>query len=225
MQAIQEAAHLLVNREQRDRSPFLGTCFCYRSSATLLTAAHLIVGRALATLGVSPPVVGWSTGSLPVEAVEIHPSADIAILRIRGTSLSGFYAFHGYERILGLGEGVQAYGFPEDTHGDVVRPTPRMFVGSVQRQFRYNDGRGQYLAAEVSFPSPQGLSGGPLCRARDQTTVVGLMAANQDALTYRGGFERLDDQGRWIPTERDVTRYGIAVVLSDIADWLEAKLS
>jgi hypothetical protein len=134
MQAIQEAAHLLVNREDPDGSPFLGTCFCFRSSATMLTAAHLVVGRDLASLGVSRPVVGWSTGSLPIEALEVHPSADVAVLRIRKTGLSGCYAFHGFERILGLGEEVQAYGFPEDTHGDGVRPTPRMFVGNVRRK-------------------------------------------------------------------------------------------
>jgi hypothetical protein len=99
-----------------------------------------------------------------------------------------------------------------------------MFVGHVQREFRYRDGRGEFRAAELSFPSPQGLSGGPVCRTRDQTTVIGVMAANQDALTYRGGFERLDDQGRWLPTERDVIRYGVAVVLAEVAEWLDATV-
>jgi hypothetical protein len=50
------------------------------------------------------------------------------------------------------------------------------------------------------------------------------MAANQDALTYRGGFERKDEYGRWIPTERDVIRYGVAVVLTDIAGWLDSMV-
>lgn len=224
MQPIQDATQILVNRDRKLGSPFLGTCFCFRRSDAILTAAHLVIGRTRESLAVAPAVVGWDVDSLPVEEIDIHPTADVALLRIRPGGLSGFYAFHWYGTLLGWGQEVQAFEFPEDTHGDSVAPTPRMFVGTIQRELSYSDGRGKYHGVELSFPSPQGLSGGPICSTRDQTQVIGLMAANQDALTYRGGFEKLDASGRWIPTERDVIRYGIAVSLSEIGPWLDERV-
>ena len=224
MQPIQEATQILVNRDRELGSPFLGSCFCFRRSDVILTAAHLVIGRARDSLAVAPAVVGWDVDNLPVDEIEIHPSADVALLRIRPSGLTGSYAFYWYGTLLAWGEQVQAFGYPEDTHGDSVAPTPRMFVGTIQREVRYSDGRGTYHGIELSFPSPQGLSGGPVCSIRNQTQAIGLMAANQDALTYRGGFERLDSSGRWIPTERDVIRYGIAVSMSAIGPWLDERV-
>jgi hypothetical protein len=152
--------------------------------------------------------------------VERHPSADVAALWIEQAA---FDPFRDVSRSADWGDEVAAFGYPIDTIRDQVLPTPRYFRGHIQRLFEHLSDLGySYRAAELSFPAPGGLSGGPVASKRHPDRVIALVAENALATTYLQSRVEYSDATSII-TERvhSTVEYALAVVLGDIGDWLD----
>jgi hypothetical protein len=126
-----------------------------------------------------------------------------------------------------MGEDAYGFGFPENALvEDGPGPTARVFKGHVQRLFDYvGPTRYRYLAAELSFPCPRGLSGGPLFTP--QPGVAGLVTESRQSYTAIGREEGVvSEKGEETITlvERDIIHYGVAVVLQDVSEWLSDLL-
>lgn len=226
MQPIQESSGLLFSSNASGERAFLGSCFSYKLPNLFLTAHHCIAGVSAGELGIGMPVLGnVLAAEIGVVDVIDHPQADVAVLVARPERELPPHSMTNVDWASGWGEPIVTFGYPEDTSPTGVMPTPRMLQGSIQRFFDYDDGRGVYRAIEMSVPAPSGLSGSPVSRIQDTGAVIGVVAANHTALTYSGSFETTDRDGAYRVQERDVVRYGIAVYLPDIMDWLDEKVS
>lgn len=224
MQLIHAATGFLVHRGQPAGKALLGSCFAFRQAHLLLTAAHCVKGLAPYDIGVALPTPEKNDQGLEVKRVVVHPTADVALLDIGEFPFRIFQHFWDYETAAGWGDDVVAFGFPEDARiGDQMRPTPRMFRGFIQRFHEHTSHLGyKYLAAELSFGAPGGLSGGPVCWIRDQSKVLGLVAENYESSTYLAAVEELQEDGRLTRHEtRNMINYATCVALSDISAWLD----
>src|SRR5689334_16216666 len=99
-------------------SPFLGSCFSYRWQNRLITAAHCVKTVDPSLIAVDPtPNRGFLIGG--GNEVEIHPTADIAIIKTGGLQLADdpIFSFHGSHDSRYWGEDVAAFGFPADVLG------------------------------------------------------------------------------------------------------------
>ena len=221
MERIQQAAGLVLQRGEPNMPKFLGSCFSFRRRDMFLTAHHCIADSPEGSLIIGMPAHGNALeGSLPVSRVFPHSTADLAVLIVDPGPERAPYSMSSLDWAAGWRESIVAFGYPEDTAANGVMPTPRMSRGNIQRFYEYDDGRGTYTAIEMSFPAPQGLSGSPVSRTQDTGAVVGVVAANHTALTYRGGYDVTDDRGTYHVAERDVIRYGIAVYLPPLEGWI-----
>jgi hypothetical protein len=121
-----------------------------------------------------------------------------------------------------------AYGFPEDAPAPSAtnqEPIARAFRGYVQRTLHYERAPYKYPAAEMSIPSPAGLSGGALFLPSDFNLAIGVATENVQSTTYVGRFEETSHDGVVIrQIERDVVQYGIAVLLDPLKGWIDGVL-
>lgn len=156
-------------------------------------------------------------GMRQVLGVSRHPRADLAVLQVN--PLQGpdepFWASHAPCEV---GDDFVAFGFPEDTINEIAGvPTARIFKGHVQRLFHLPD-QGGAVAAEMSVPAPAGLSGGPVVErsggAADRPVAV--VIGNRESEIYVSRYENGD-------VIRAVTRYGTALLLEPLVEWLSAR--
>lgn len=202
---------------QAESDAFLGSCAVYARPVYALTAAHCVARLAPEEIKVVLPVWG---GTASVVAVHRHPSADLAVLRIKHDpseldSILDELPFRGLVTLTGVGEGFGAYGFPEhqDWDGDELTATGRLLKGHFQRLFTFKDHTGEYSypAGEMSVASPRGLSGGPLFSLEQPDKLAAIAAANVYSST---------------PGELEGTvSYGIAVLLWTTQVWLDEQVS
>jgi hypothetical protein len=96
----------------------------------------------------------------------------------------------------------------------------------VQRTFSHNGLLSyHYEAAELSFPAPGGLSGGPVVTMPHAVHVLGLVTENWESTTFLQSVEEVQDNGGiYKETTRAVVNYGICVRLLEIEPWLSAML-
>ena len=180
------------NPETLPNFPYLGTCFAYRWQNRFLTAAHCIHGIPHTEIAVESPSGIIQTAT----EVEFHPTADIAViacgaLQIKGMETDPFWmTVENWQ----LGEEIMAYGFPIDVFGeDASQPTPRVFRGYFQRfipDYKAFSGY-RYLAGEINFGCPAGLSGGPVFRPSAHPVVLGLATENLRSYTNIQSFEEV----------------------------------
>ena len=104
-----------------------GSCFLFRSDVVALTAAHCVPVEGEPS-AVHLPHLGRT---LPVERVERHPTADIAILFCIGEDSrreNGFPTIAFWDGLpsgnYGLGEGFFAYGYPSEGPTEVSSDAP-----------------------------------------------------------------------------------------------------
>lgn len=207
--------------------PYLGTCFAFRWQNRFITARHCIEGIPDDELALeSGPARDFIQ---TVGNVRRHPTADIAVIETGGIGLAAapVEPFRSIAPDRFLGEEFFAFGYPVDVLGpDADEPTPRLFKGTFQRfmpNYRAYSGY-SYAASELSIACPRGLSGGPLFRINDHTTVIGMATENLKSTTYRESAVE-DHSIGGAPSKhieyREVIVYGTALMLSDVSDWLD----
>lgn len=218
-----EATGLVISvRDHLDS--YEGTCFAFRQPHVVLTASHCI------PVDASEIWVDFPMQRARRVAVDIipHPSADVSIVvtsRPHDDDGMGYPsgAFWNCVGNVSLGEEFMAYGFPtEGPYEEAQSPTPRLFVGHYQRFLRFDGLRGSYFAGEMSIPAPAGLSGGPVFRRGAPPMVTGLVTTNLETYSILDSTEEVDTSGvRTRCESRQVIRYGLAAILSDVEQWLD----
>jgi hypothetical protein len=160
----------------------------------------------------------------------LHPAADLAILHVVSTPGPPDEPFS-YIGGLALGIDFYAYGFPEDLQQPPAEgDRARLFVGHIQRVMTYQQAPYRYVAAELSVGVPVGLSGGPVFYTDHPGTgaVFGVATTNVDSATASEAFEEVEEHfedGRVVRTEyRRVITYGIALLLPNMRDWIDAEI-
>lgn len=215
---------LVLRDNERGQTKFAGTCFALWSPSHLLTAAHCVAGAPADSLSVSIYLDNVERG-LDVVHVALHPTADVAVLRIReGQGI--FNPFHDVEGGHEAGDDMIAFGYPEDALETGLAPVPRMFRGHVQRVFEHRSHRGyHYVADELSMAIPAGLSGGPVFSVSTACEVSAVAAETIEASTYvRTITELKDDTREYVEKVHSVVNYGVAVRLECVLDWLRAVI-
>jgi hypothetical protein len=212
---------LVLAGNENGQAP-VGTCFRFRHVDFALTAAHCVpdVDR----LYVVFPRLGQAE---IVAHVERHPQADIAALTIGPLNATDGYPENAFwDRVSNwsLGEEAFAYGYPVEGPAlrDASTPTPRLVVGHYQRFFDYESHNGfRYLAGELSFPAPGGLSGGPVFRQGAPQMLTGMVTSSHESYAITDSVDEINDDGSVLRIEgRKVITYGIALMLSGVSDWL-----
>jgi hypothetical protein len=198
---------------------FAGTCFAFDRPNVLLTAAHCVRAFDAGDVTVTIERDRVEHG-LEVLRIDLHPSSDIAALTIRAREL--FDPFTGVSPIVSSGDSVIAFGYPEDTTPGGILPVPRFFRGHIQRLFMHESPFGhQYTAAELSFPAPGGLSGGPVALANDAGRVIGVVTENRLTTTFLQTVSDVDVDGRrYREHVHSTIEYGIAALVNLEEEWL-----
>lgn len=215
-----ENTGMLVMRATGD---FIGTCFIFRYSWIVLTAAHCVRGAHAEDLHVIFPNSRHRT---PVAVREIfsHPHADVALLNIghiEETALT--WPFDGLFDDQELGLDVYGFGFPSEAHPAASGPVPRILKTYVQRFFAYQSPLGyEYFAAEVSGGISAGMSGSPMFDPTYQGRLYGVLVENlRTSTTVSSITDVLEDGTQYKEVQQDVIYYGIAVWLPAISQWLD----
>jgi hypothetical protein len=215
----------LVYRGQPPDDQYLGTCFALRRPTHFLTAAHCIADFLEKDLFVMTQHWGGQKEG-GVERIVRHPTADIALLVV-SKGLVPVKPFFGYGDTA-WGKDVVAYGFPIDILGaNPGIPTPRIFKGHLQTfmQHKSVNGAHEYAAAELSFPCPAGLSGGPLFIEGVGNDLIGMVTENRESTTYLDTIE--EDRRDGALTRKlyqRVISYGVALLFEDVMPWLTANI-
>ena len=195
-----------------------------------MTAAHCVRDIRHGDLAVFGAV---DAAPLHVNDVVVHPSADVAILRLEtGARLPDRFA--GDTSIYTWGIPVSAFGYPEDTGATGLKPTARYFRGNIQRLFSHKSHLGyQYEAVELSFGAPAGLSGGPISPDSDYAMVMGVVVENITSTTHLSTVseefteETIDgvvERTRTVEKVHSVINYAIGVRLDPLKEWLDAQV-
>lgn len=228
------AVGAVTRRRSSDKSAFLGTGFVARQEHAFLTAAHCIGDLKPDELLVECPEI---PRVVPVKAVDLHPTADLALLTLDLVEGSGMRALWGLTTHDGrfdfasVGVDFFAYGFPESTMfgDDPPMPTARLFKGHIQRYLDHATpgGRYRYIAGELSIPAPAGLSGGPLLSDAG-SYAYGLVTENLESYTTLDEVEQLRLGEKVVATTRyrRVITYGLALMFGEkgVAEWLNARI-
>lgn len=226
---LQATGMLYVQNEHGDES-FAGSCFLFREDNVVLTAAHCVPP----SIAGARIMLSYPKREMPVLDIRRHPSADIAVLvcgeeyAYRNESGYPETAFWDGVNNWSLGEGFNAFGYPSEgpSFDAEPGPTPRFFAGYFQRFFRYGSHSGyQYLAGELSIPAPGGLSGGPIFRPGAAPMVTGLVTANAESYAVTDSIDDVQQDGtRYRQESRRVLTYGVALMLSEVGDWLHVEV-
>jgi S1-C subfamily serine protease len=199
-----------------------GTGFCFRAPEFILTAAHCIGDAVIGQIG----ILNFSDRKI-IRAIDIlkHNKADIVIMRLSSNE-SRLIPFWNFVSNYSLGEQFYTYGFPyEDQSTGERMITPRLFTGIFQRFFDYSHGPWNYLATELNIPAPMGLSGGPLFRPGAPQMLTGMVTANFESQAIVDYYEeQITEKEKHIYKTSKVVTYGVALLLDQLADWLNEHL-
>jgi hypothetical protein len=216
------AAVAILARGGEAGPTFLGSCFAFRSKRVYLTAAHCVgdlAAHEVLVHGIHAPLESQRAAQLVR-----HPSADIVAVILQ----SGMESAEPFERLpagYALGEDFYAHGFSEDVLGDSSTvPVPRAFKGYFQRFMDHTSFMGyRYSAAELSIGCPAGLSGGPLFSTEHVSAgfAYGIVTENVQSHTVLESWEEVERDGsRTVYRNQSVINYGVALLLTDLKDWL-----
>ena len=204
----------------------LGTCFAYKHAHCFVTARHCVPLDGIERIAVIPhySMVIPNRGR-PVTAIEQHPTVDAALIVVDAIPAEPQFVFTGPEQgiIATIGDEVCAFGYPANDPGEPALTTPRFFRGHYQRSMRYTSPEGlTYWASELSFPAPRGLSGGAIYKPHRFPEVSGLVTTNYESDT--GTDHEINERDGTIIRYRRVVTYGIALMMHEVAAWLDEIL-
>jgi hypothetical protein len=213
-----------VIRSDSSQLRFSGTCFGFRQPGFMITAQHVLNGASERDVTITILLDRIEEG-IGVDKIIRHPSADIAILKI-DSSIGIFDRFDDISPIPEMGANVTAFGYPEDTASSGSTPTPRYFKGHVQRRYRHKSHLGyEYLAAELSFGAPGGLSGGPVAHEALPARSLGVVAENHESSTFLAvRTDALEGESRYREETRSMINYATCVLLEPIRAWLDTHV-
>lgn len=203
---------------------FLGTCFAYRDSRVLVTAAHCV-----GNLPQDEIVAVWSPGPVVRRATVVtkHPEADIAVVSVpaAGDPIEVFSRIIPYQT---LGEDFYSVGFTEVAPPNAPRhPMARLYKGHFQTFYSYESFFGyRYAAGEISIPAPGGLSGGPVFLPPDQRTVIAMVTENVNSALVLDSVEEVSEDGKeYKALYQSISRFGVVLMLAPVAEWVDAQVS
>ncbi|MGA1812799.1 trypsin-like peptidase domain-containing protein [Frondihabitans sp. 4ASC-45] len=205
-----------------------GTCFGFVRDGIALTAAHNVLNAEANYVVIFPQ----HETVHDVIGVIVHPTADIAILNLalsgeaKGAGIS-MSVFSDGTNVHRYGDDFHSFGFPSDSPEGAGKTPSRMYKGYLQRIFKYgHHEKWTYLASELSVPAPLGLSGAPIYSPTEPDLVMGLVTANVESYTVGHYEEKVEEDGqRTLFEARHIITYGVALLLSNVADWLGEHLS
>jgi Trypsin-like peptidase domain len=203
---------------------FAGTCFGLYRPNIMITARHVLTGAPRENVTVTILLDDVEEG-VSVENIIAHPSADVAIL-VLDDAINIFDYFRGIAPLPEMGTDVAAFGYPEDTEPGGAKPTPRYFKGHVQRRYKHRSHLGyEYLAAELSFGAPGGLSGGPVAHTAFPSLAMGVVAENRESSTFLSGHTEVrDGNERYREEVRSMINYAACVMLEPLREWLHEHI-
>lgn len=213
----------LIYRSDKEGNHYLGSCASIFDRTFAITAAHCLPNE-YSDLNVFYKL----GGSRKVIAHEIHPKADLALMKLEPLQEDpgASQVFAGvYPQLIDAGEFI-SHGFPaEGTNGEEF--VARASRGHFQRYFMYKDpSNREYFAGELSVPAWGGMSGSAVSYCDDQRRIVAVITGNYESymVTYQSETIREGNTVRsW--DSRKVINYGLCAMLSGVQDWLtEAKL-
>ncbi len=198
---------LAQDNHGRQVMTFLGSCFACLSPHTFATAHHCVSGlptNEMFVVSAIPPYLRRVT------EIASHAQADVSFVKVRPSVEAEDHPF--FELATDrpeIGEDFVTFGYPPDVFGVAEDPTGRLFKGHFQRFMYFEPHFGaeyNYVAAELSIPCPEGLSGAPLYRTAAPLQSMGLITWNLRRTT---GDERIE--------------YGVALRIPDVAEWLSTQ--
>ncbi len=159
---------------------------------------------------------------IEIEQVHFHPEADVAVLRASESQYGPLDLVDPFWNTLtnwSMGEDFMSYGYADG-------PGPRLFKGHYMRFMDHRSFMGyRYLAGEISIAAPAGLSGAPLFRPGAHSMVTAIVAENSSSYLVDDSSEEIEADGTTVRTEvRKIVSYGVVVMLSAVADWLDAQI-
>lgn len=211
----------------RTSGQYLGSCFIFRYPGVTLTAAHVVKNQELSDLVVLFPGSRAPSTSFGVKNVIMHPSADFAIVEIDPPNERDItWAVHEIFDDRGLGLDLATYGYPQEWDAGKIIPIPRLLKGYAQRFFHYSSPLGyEYVAVEMSFGCPRGLSGSQIFNLQFPGRLYGIVSENIETSTERESTtEILDGVKEYKEVTHKVINYGIAVWLPAYTDWIDRRV-
>lgn len=214
---------LLFDRAECGSEIYLGSCFSVFEPGMFVTAAHCLKGVPLEQLWVNH--FGGEGPKLFTRVMQIEwvEETDLAVFLTEAPEARWAKPFQKIEHAADFGEEVAAFGYPQDLMSPIVATqTPRMLRGIVQRPFAFQSLGKRYVAYELSFPCPPGLSGAPLFLLDDPSTIIGAITGNFETNTILHSAEERVSASEIVRHEaRSVITYGVAANISGAIDALE----
>lgn len=203
---------------------FLGSCFVFRYPGIFLTARHCVDQSRPDQLRVRLPARPGN--GFAVNAITRHDIADIAVLDVAGVSEQDI-TWPQYQLFddRAWGQDYMSCGYPQD-YSACTPPTPRAFVGHIQRFFFHSSHLGyRYLAAELDTGCPRGLSGAPVFNPGFHGRLYGLITENIKTTTELESVLEVEEDGKTFREHyHNIINYGVALWLPAIAEWLDSAV-
>lgn len=210
----------------RANNAFLGSCFLFRYPSVALTAHHCVAGANPEDVLVAFPGSRAAGTAFSVREIVQHPCADLVILIIDAPNEKDItWVVNDLFDDFAYGVDVMAYGYPADWVEFGSKPSPRLFKGHIQRFHQHRSQEYKYVAAELSFGCPGGLSGSAIVNSQFQGRLYGLVTENIRASTQVNSFVETQKDGKeYRETYQDYINYGSAVWLPALRDWIDTHV-
>ena len=202
---------------------FAGSCFSLAGSPQhFITAHHCVAGCKPEAIFILDST--RDRHNLRVDRILQHPEADLAILTVSEPVPEAFEQLELDECDFRFGAPAHSFGMVLE-HGPRQRPVHRVVGGIIQRDMVYESGSYRSPAVELSYPIPNGMSGGPAFYPLGRIRVFGVAIGTIESEVVVHAFEEREDG---VVKERErvsrIVQYGVALRLHPLRDWIAKSL-